>query len=138
MAKTDHTFVRYVIVRNRITRRHVCYLESDFSKAGYEYIVTNATYNGGVAKQYNKFSFSRIFQSGHAVSSYQPETVYRIFMRTTFDRDVATGNQRISGQEYSSSGPQSSWSIKEKLPEVPPTCMVEGQFQNISVWAPFF
>jgi len=109
-----------------------------FVNSGYEKIVTNATYSGGVTKQYDKFSFSRVFEAGHSVSAYQPETVYRIFMRSMFDRDVATGNHDIVGAKYSSTGPKSSWGIKNVLPTVPSTCMIEGQFQNVSVWEDFW
>lgn len=38
----------------------------DFRKAGYEYVYTNATYNGGVVGQYGNFSFSRVFEAGHS------------------------------------------------------------------------
>ena len=106
----------------------------NFLKAGYEAIVTNATYDGGMTRQFDKFSFSRIYQAGHSVSAYQPETVYQIFMRATFDRDIATGKQSILGQNYSSLGPASTWGHKDKLPDVPSTCMVAGQFQNVVTW----
>jgi carboxypeptidase C (cathepsin A) len=36
-----------------------------FHNAGYEFIRTNDTYNGGVVRQYGNLSFSRVFQSGH-------------------------------------------------------------------------
>ena len=36
-----------------------------FGKAGYEYIQTNASYQGGVVRQYGNFSFSQVFEAGH-------------------------------------------------------------------------
>ncbi|KAI9727225.1 MAG: hypothetical protein M1834_008485 [Cirrosporium novae-zelandiae] len=102
---------------------NVEYSESaEFRAAGYEYIVTNKTYNGGVVRQYGNFSFSRVFEAGHDVTSYQPETAYRIFMRAMFDTDIATGSiSTVSNADfkYQTSGPSSSWSIKNKLPEMP-------------------
>jgi len=38
----------------------------DFNEAGYESIQTNSTYDGGYVRQVGKFSFSRVFQAGHA------------------------------------------------------------------------
>ncbi len=37
----------------------------DFRNAGYEFVHTNASYNGGVVRQYGNFSFTRMFQAGH-------------------------------------------------------------------------
>ena len=36
-----------------------------FRAAGYEYIHTNASYNGGVVRQHGNLSFSRVFEAGH-------------------------------------------------------------------------
>jgi len=99
---------------------------TNFRSAGYELISTKSTNNqtlsGGVVRQHNKISFSRVFDAGHAAGAYQPETVSRIFDRVMFDKDVATGSTDTSGnasQEYSSTGPQSSFGIKNLLPEGP-------------------
>lgn len=64
-----------------------------FRETEYERLKTNGSYTGGEVRQYGKFSFSRIFEAGHGVSAYQPETVYRVFMRAMFGRDVATGEK---------------------------------------------
>lgn len=86
----------------------------NFRESGYEEISTNKDYIGGLARQYGGLSFSRVFLAGHSgghplspnrnlhiniiltlslvlVSSYQPETVYQIFMRAMFNKDVPTG-----------------------------------------------
>lgn len=95
-----------------------------FHSAGYTAIRTNASYTGGVVRQQGRsLSFSRVFQSGHSTSSYQPETVYRIFMRAMFDKDIATGQKDLgghAGSDYISKGPQSSWGWSETLPGIPP------------------
>ena len=101
--------------------------KKQFNAAGYEKIVTNNAYDGGVVRQHGKFSFARIFESGHSVSAYQPETVYRIFQRSMFGQDVATGMD-VVGFLYSSKGPSSSFGIKNKLRESPSGCIVEGRF----------
>ncbi|KAF2720463.1 putative carboxypeptidase S1 [Polychaeton citri CBS 116435] len=93
-----------------------------FRNAGYEYVTTNSSYQGGVVRQHGGLSFTRIFQSGHDVSVYQPETTYQIFNRAMFGKDIATGRKLATGDScgYSSKGPSSSFGIKQKLPPVPP------------------
>ena len=89
-------------------------------------------------KQFDKFSFSRVFQSGHAVNAYQPETVDRIFQRTILGVDVATG-QKNASDGYSSEGPTSSLGLfNGTLPDTPPTCMIAGAFQDASPWTDLF
>ena len=83
-------------------------LESgDFKKAGYADIMTNASYVGGLVRQHGNLSFARVFQAGHEVPYYQPETAYQIFNRVMFNKDIATGN--FSSVGYSSCGPSSAW-----------------------------
>lgn len=83
-------------------------LTSDvFANAGYAKIETNGSYTGGWTRQVGALSFSRVFNAGHAVPYYQPETAYRIFNRVMFNKDVATGNQSADG--YVSSGEGNAW-----------------------------
>jgi hypothetical protein len=92
---------------------------SKFRSAGYESISTNSTH-GGVVRQHNKVSFSRVFEAGHAVGAFQPETVSKIFDRVMFNKDIATGRIDIAGNSsYSSTGPESSFGIKNVLPPSP-------------------
>lgn len=44
-------------------------VSSDFKKAGYADIETNASYNGGFVRQHGNLSFARIFQAGHLCQS---------------------------------------------------------------------
>ncbi len=48
------------------------------------------------------------------------------FMRATIDRDVATGKVSTACQTYKSTGPLSSFGIKNVLPEPPDYCIVDG------------
>ncbi|KAK5171199.1 uncharacterized protein LTR77_004343 [Saxophila tyrrhenica] len=101
----------------------------EFRAAGYEYIQTNASYQGGVFRQHGNLSFSRVFDAGHEVSYYQPETALRIFNRAMFSTDIATGKHSTSGPYNicSTIGPSSSWHIKNVLPDIPPV--------NCNLWA---
>ncbi|KAM0720596.1 hypothetical protein Q7P37_004732 [Cladosporium fusiforme] len=97
-----------------------------YRKAGYEEIRVNATYIGGVVKQHGLLSFSRVFDAGHSVSWYQPETSMQLFNRAVFNRDISTGKQNLSRRrltKYSSQGPLDAWSWRNKLPASPePVC----------------
>ena len=73
-------------------------------------------------KQYGNLSFSRVYQAGHEIPSYQPETAYRIFMRALFNRDIATGEESTvsgEGETYSSTGPSDTLAITNEPPAQP-------------------
>ena len=96
----------------------------DFARAGYAPIHVNESYTGGQVRQYGNLSFSRVYQSGHMVPAYQPETAYEIFMRVMFNKDVATGTIE-SSDDYSTIGPSSTWHIKnEVFPSPQPVCYI--------------
>lgn len=90
---------------------------SGFQAAGYTDLLTNSSYTGGLVRQHNKVSFTRVFDAGHAVGAFQPETVSRIFDRVMFDKDVATGDELVSNN-YSTSGPMDVFGVKNMLKEV--------------------
>ncbi|KAK4159534.1 Alpha/Beta hydrolase protein [Cladorrhinum sp. PSN259] len=93
-----------------------------FKTAGYTDLVTNASYVGGKVRQYGRgLSFSRVYQAGHSVSAYQPETVYRIFERAMGRKDVATGMKDLEqeGREYKTEGPASVRDVKQEGPASP-------------------
>ena len=95
--------------------------QNAFSQAGYAPIHTNDSYIGGDVRQYGNFSFSRVYQSGHEVPAYQPETALQIFERAIFGKDISTGTvptDAINGS-YSSQGPSSTWQIKNTAPPAP-------------------
>lgn len=92
----------------------------EFHAAGYEDIHTNDTYVGGKVRQFGNLSFSRVYQAGHEVPYYQPETAYRIFNRALFNKNIATGTVDTAGNlEYTSVGPLDTWHVKNDVPEQP-------------------
>ncbi|OKL57635.1 hypothetical protein UA08_07173 [Talaromyces atroroseus] len=92
-----------------------------FSSSGYEGVVTNNTYIGGVVRQQGHLSFTRVFEAGHEVPAYQPETMFKIFSRIMNSKDIATGKVPLDEvRDYSTSGPSSTLEIKDLLP-VPPS-----------------
>ncbi|KAJ4414932.1 hypothetical protein N0V82_007645 [Gnomoniopsis sp. IMI 355080] len=92
---------------------------AQFHAAGYEPVQVNSTYEGGLVRQYGNLSFTRVFQAGHEVPSWQPETALAIFNRALGNRDIATGTKDTTAAdaEYSSSGPPDTWTTKSDIPE---------------------
>lgn len=74
-----------------------------------------------MVRQYGNLSFSRVFEAGHEIPSYQPETAYRIFMRALFNKDIATGEEDTyaDGEVYQSEGPPDTWAYKNEDPPDP-------------------
>ncbi|KAK5130957.1 hypothetical protein LTR08_001513 [Meristemomyces frigidus] len=73
--------------------------------------------------------------ANYRFSAFQPETSFRIFNRAISDKDVATGELPTNGPgNYSTEGPQSSFHIKNELPEPPPiSCYLWYVEQSCSV-----
>lgn len=63
---------------------------SGFAQAGFADIVVNDSYVGGAVRQYGNLSFSRVYDAGHFVPYYQPETAFQIFARVIFGNDLST------------------------------------------------
>lgn len=77
---------------------------SRFPAAGYAPIITNTTYIGGVVRQYGNLSFSRIYDAGHSVPAYQPETAFQVFARIIMGTSLSTG-AAINLSAYNTTGP---------------------------------
>ncbi|KAJ6155619.1 hypothetical protein N7470_006185 [Penicillium chermesinum] len=99
---------------------------SAFRAAGYAPVRTNSTYVGGQVRQHGNFSFTRVYQAGHEVPAYQPDTAYEIFHRALFNRDIATGKvDTARNSSYSTQGPASTWHIKNHVGDNPePVCYI--------------
>lgn len=92
----------------------------DFHNSGYQDIVINDTYTGGKVRQYGNLSFSRVFQAGHEVPYYQPETAYEIFHRALFNKDISTGSiDTAVNRTYGTQGPPDTWASKNEPIEQP-------------------
>ena len=102
---------------------------TDFEKAGYAHIETNASYIGGLVRQHGNLSFARVFQAGHEVPYYQPETAYQVFNRIMFNKDIATG--KVTSVNYSSCGSSSAWTESVlHLDEEPAQCYLWDVFET--------
>lgn len=74
-----------------------------FEKAGYTNITTSDSVVHGQVKQAGKFSFARIYESGHMVPFYQPLLALEIFTRAINGLDIATGTVKVAA-EYLTKG----------------------------------
>lgn len=98
--------------------------QSDFEKAGYTPLVISPVQSGGLTRQYGNLSFTRVYQAGHLVPSYQPEVAYYIFMRAVLGKDIPTGlldlqDLAVEGETYSTEGPGDTWSMKSDVLPAP-------------------
>ncbi|KKZ63800.1 hypothetical protein EMCG_01904 [[Emmonsia] crescens] len=96
-----------------------------FNNAGYADIVLNNYPNKtwGAVRQHGNYSFSRIYQAGHMVPSYQPALALELFRRSIFNRDFATGNIDLRTHlNYSTPGPANSTHAENPPPQPSPTC----------------
>lgn len=90
----------------------------------------------GLTRQHGNLSFTRVFQAGHMVPSYQPEASLRIFERALFNRDIATGTVDLTATGgWASAGPASEvfssegtrdtwWKKNEVLPGPESKCYI--------------
>ncbi|KAH7303474.1 serine carboxypeptidase [Stachybotrys elegans] len=91
--------------------------QDDFNAAGYAPLKANCTYEGGQVRQYGNLTYIRVYQAGHAVPSYQPESAYRIFNRALFNRDIATGKiDTVANPDYHTEGPSDTFHIANEVP----------------------
>lgn len=88
-----------------------------FPAAGYAGIIVNSSYIGGAVRQYGNLSFSRIYDSGHLVPAYQPETAFTVFTRIIEGTEISTG-EPIDLRSYSSKGNPSA-NYTNKVPDQP-------------------
>lgn len=96
---------------------------AEFADAGYTPLLTVDGVSG-MTRQLGNYSFTRVFDAGHEVPSYQPAAAYAIFMRATFNNDVATGLFSVT-DDLATIGMKDTWSIKNAVPEAPePRCNI--------------
>ncbi|PWY64376.1 lysosomal protective protein precursor [Aspergillus eucalypticola CBS 122712] len=96
---------------------------TEFADTGYSPLLTPDGISG-MTRQLGNYSFTRVFQAGHEVPSYQPVAAYEIFMRATFNKDIPTG-LLAAGDNFQTIGPKDTWHIKNIPPVMPkPQCYV--------------
>ncbi|KAK8139504.1 carboxypeptidase S1 [Apiospora sp. TS-2023a] len=66
-----------------------------YTDAGYTELLTSDGVAHGQTKQAGRFSFTRVYESGHMVPFYQPLAAFELFERAIGGRDVATGKTPV-------------------------------------------
>lgn len=98
---------------------------SSWYTAGYAPIVANDSYIGGVVREYGNLSFSRIYDAGHLVPAYQPETAFTVFSRIIKGTDVSLGNP-VDLSSYISAGEANSTHRNTAPPRADPVCNIRA------------
>ncbi|EFX06048.1 carboxypeptidase [Grosmannia clavigera kw1407] len=111
--------------------------QNAFLNAGYQKLQNlPPDSHGAVVRQAGQLSFTRVFDAGHSVSAYAPNTVFSIFSRTLAGLDVASG--RLPAHDgYHTFGPANSYSWRNTMPSgwpITDSCMVAGKFLPVDPW----
>lgn len=93
--------------------------------AGYAPIVANSSYIGGVVRQYGNLSFSRIYDAGHLVPAYQPETAFTVFSRIIQGDDISMGKP-VNLSTYGSVGDSNATYQNSAPAMASPTCFLRA------------
>ncbi len=96
-----------------------------FYSAGYADIVVNTTYVGGAVRQYGNLSFSRIYDAGHLIPAYQPETAFTVFTRIIMGNDISLG-KAADLSTYMSNGTANATETNKAPNPFEPTCWVRN------------
>lgn len=112
-----------------IPHRH----RAGFARAGYAPLTVSPPGSPpfvpyGLTRQHGNLSFTRVYQAGHMVPSYQPEASLRIFERALFNRDIATGAVDLTAtggwrgddvEVFRTEGPGDTWWKRSEVMPVP-------------------
>lgn len=96
-----------------------------FYDAGYADIVVNSSYVGGAVRQFGNLSFSRIYDAGHLVPAYQPETAFTVFTRVILGAGISLGDS-VDLSSYSSNGTSNATYINTAPAPLAPTCYIRN------------
>ncbi|XDG02163.1 hypothetical protein ABKA04_001778 [Annulohypoxylon sp. FPYF3050] len=101
--------------------------KDEFRHAGYTDVLLDDPDSDpvGHVRQHGLFSFTRVFQSGHMVPSFQPEVAYTMLQRVIQGKDIATG--KVDADDtYSTNGTFDSVATLTAPPPPSVTCFLRG------------
>jgi hypothetical protein len=98
---------------------------SAWYNAGYAPVVANSSYIGGVVREYANLSFTRVYDSGHLVPAYQPETAFTIFTRIIEGTEIGLGTV-VDLNNFGSTGDANATHTNSAPPMLSPTCFVRA------------
>ena len=75
-----------------------------------------------MTRQFGNLSFTRIYDAGHLISAYQPETLFTLFSRIVQGSvDLSTG-QKVDISTFSTQGDANTTATNSSPPMAKPTC----------------
>jgi carboxypeptidase C (cathepsin A) len=105
---------------------------TNYPATGYAEIVVNSSYVGGVVRQYGNLTFARIYDAGHQVPAYQPETAFTIFTRIIKGTSIATGEE-VDQSSFKTLGPFQSLKNNKGISTPGPVCWIRAVNTTCSV-----
>ena len=96
-----------------------------FYSAGYADIVVNDSYVGGAVRQFGNLSFSRIYDAGHLISAYQPETAFTVFTRIIMGTGISLGDP-VDLTAFTTTGDANATHTNSVPPSHSPTCYIRN------------
>ena len=96
---------------------------AEFKATGYEPFIAGNGTEYGEGRQYGRFSFLRIYESGHEVPYYQPEAALAFFKRVLGNLVLADGSEALT-PTYNSTGTVNATHTEAFVPL--PTCTGES------------
>ena len=93
--------------------------------AGYTPVVANGSYVGGVVREYANLSFTRVYDAGHLVPAYQPETAFTIFTRIIEGTEIGLGTV-VDLSTFGSTGDANATHTNSAPPMASPTCFLRA------------
>jgi len=102
-----------------------------FPAAGYADVVANASYVGGQVRQYGNLSFTRIYDAGHTIPSYQPETAFVVFSRIIQGDDIGMGHD-VDLASFGTQGPAHSVHKNKVPPQREAVCWIRAMLDTCS------
>ena len=94
-------------------------------ESGYTPVVANSSYVGGVVREFANLSFTRVYDAGHLVPAYQPETAFTIFTRVIEGTEIGLGTE-VDISTFGSAGAANATHTNNAPPMASPTCFVRA------------
>ncbi|WEW57247.1 serine-type carboxypeptidase [Emydomyces testavorans] len=95
---------------------------ANYNAAGYAPLLVNSSYTGGVVRQFANLSFARIYDAGHFVPSYQPETLFQLFTRIIEGKNPSTGKPIPDLARFRTEGDANATATNSLPAPAKPTC----------------
>ncbi|EEP81611.1 predicted protein [Uncinocarpus reesii 1704] len=97
---------------------------ANFNSAGYAPLIVSRNRTGGVVRQFGNLSFARIYDAGHFIPHYQPETAFKLFSRIIQGKNPSTGAPIRDLSRFRTDGEANSTATHPLPAPARPTCYI--------------